>query len=768
MADPKNDGFDNSVMNPDRRQAGIVESIFKGGLGGFLGATAGMGTASIDGVILMDSLFRQGKSVTDALKDASVTRTTLPRLGEATGLPMTEEQAAQGSVDMQGAFAVGGALAPSRGRGGVGGAAGRTAWNTGVNLGVEGVTRATGNDLLGLPLSMVPGMAGRTAREAVIARYSSTLTPDQIKRIQDGTITLGEITNNPAILRQEQSIRTDPSTAGPMRQFDQNAAATIRDQLQSAKPNVSVTTAGSTPAPVTPSKLVGSIYKAYETQINKLDSNIKARADRDYALPNKFVPGNKRWIDPTLIVAEIDQQIASNKGLKQTDETKAIIGGLERLRNDFFDVTTIPAQYDANGYMIKGPQEVKTIKNLTNDELRQQLSQWTQKSYNGDGLFDGVSGDQGKRIAGKILGSYKMAIDDVKASTDPNKYKSPQKMKQNAAINALDNARSNYARGMDRMNTFKERELSRYFGSVENVSQLTSSPEKALMRIEKLGPEEREVALRLLRDNAPEADQLIQGMRAMQWQRMIDKATPTGRSDAAIPFDVNKFLSQMDSADAKLLADMIPDPAQRAEVMNTLVQMRIMARKGDWSIATPGNRSGEVTAALATATGSRAIEASLITRIMDDIQKKVVGPEKLLELVTNPQFRGNSIGERVANFAKAGGNILDQNATDLGRVGRAAQDVLAAPVEEEPITDLPAPPEGLLDTEAQPDLPPPPEGLFDNIGPTPGSNAPSLQVDPAVQAERDGLRKQLLTEELNNAQSPQEAEALQRELARMQ
>ena len=780
-----------SVFDEPNKES-IVSKVFKGAAGGAASTALGLGTASVDGITLMKKMFIEGKSISDALKEATATRDTFKGLNEMTGLPFTREQARdQLGLGAAGAFEIGSALAPTKAPTKIG-AIGRTVGNTGMNLGIESVGDMAGEGTA-MALALVPGFSTRTAREALAAKYAQSLSPQQIERIKNGTITLAEITNDPAMMATQRRLQSDPATAGRFQEFDRNAANTIEQRLQSATPRA---------ANNTPSGIVSSLYKAYEKQTESLKTAKDKLSTRDFDRVKQNIDPDAKIIDAQPIVDRIDKEIEENLALRQTDDVKATVSGLQRLREQFFDlgdpvppeliqermnllearraelevlqkekpttqrslqINTIDRQMEQLATQGERPA---TLRQLSVNEIQAQLSQWSGKMYSGDGLFEGVAPNQAKRIARNIFGSYKDAIDTtMKNTNDPNIRDS---------MVALERARKNYRTSLERIDAFQERELSKYFGSVDNLSALTSKPDAVLDKIAGLSPNERAVAFDIVRRQLPDGDAVIQSLQARQWEKMIAKAQVKGGSDTAPRFDINKFLGEMDKADQRLLIEMIPDPTQRKAVRDTLDEMRIMARRNDWTLTEKGSKPGtEAIGAVAQATGVRTIVASGLLNIINDIKQGIIGPDRMLNMMLNPNFKGNTIGERLENFTKAVTGVVTPTATDLTRAIRPAIDALGDVPEDQATSpsqptdeSLPEPPKGFFEDE----LPAPPKGFFSEDTPTPKmgtTEQQTMRVQPSTQRARDDIRRQILEEELRTETDPTARASIERELKGM-
>lgn len=835
-----------SVFDPEES---LVTRVFKGAAGGVGSAVVGMGAASLDGMALAKRMFVDGMSVSEALSHADFTKRAFKGMESLTGLPTNEADAMSqlgpgGSL----AFILGQSFSPTRGTS-KRSAATKTVGNTGINLGIEGLGNVAGEPTA-MAISMIPGLGNRSAREALASHYAGKLTQDQIDRIKNGTITLAEITNDPGLMATQRRLQADPATAGRFQEFDRNAANVIEGRLQAATPRPTVQTGGGiTPGPTTPSSLVNSIYKAYEKQTENLKKAKEAMAERDFTRVKANIDPDAPILDAQGIVDTIDKQIAENLALKQTDDVKATVAGLQRLRENFFErgaavidplitervqilerkrgellqnaelnnpappelireriqlLTTRRnelAELQANepstqralainsidrqieGFLTNNAttsrdlavntidqqitsllergeatgQRPEALKKLSVNEIQAQLSQWSGKMHTGDGMFEGATPTQSKRIASEIFSAYKNTISEaIKNSPDAN---------IRDALTALETARKNYKTSLDRMDVFQERELSKYFGNVDNVATLASKPDEVMERISKLSPVERQTAFNIVRKNLPDGEQVIQGLRAKQWENMIEQARVKGGSDTSVRFDINKFLGEMDKADERLLLDMIPDPVQRASVRDTLAEMRIMARRNDWSFTEKGSKPGvEAVGAVAQATGVRTVVAGGIVNIMNDIKTGIIGPDRLLNMILHPEFKGRDFGEKALNFTKAVTKVATPTPTDFSRALRPAADMF----NEAPEAVPPAPPPGFFE-EGEDTPPPPPPGFFGETpaAPSPESELATMKVAPETQAQRDQVRKELIAAELQNETDPALRAVLERELGRL-
>lgn len=794
-----------SVFDPPKERS-IVKDVFTGAAGGFASTMLGLGTASVDGMTMMKKMFVEGKSISQALQEATATHETFKGLNQMTGLPFTREQAAQQSLPTAMAFEGGAALAPTRGPT-LGRVLARTAGNTGMNIGIEGVGDLAGEGTA-MALALVPGFGTRTAREALAAQYAAKLTPDQIERIKNGTITLAEITNDPALMATQRRLQADPKTAGRFQDFDRQAATSIESRLEAATARPSIQTGTDMSAgPATPPTLVSSVYKAYEKQTDSLKRAKEAMSKRDFDRVKKNIDPDAPIVNSETIVQKLDEEIAAHEKLKQTDEVKSTITGLKKLRNEFFEQTGITPNENTiekmalledkrnilmddlakatdpkkrNSILLQLNNIDKQIpklqetgepilkrKDLSVNEIQAQLSQWSGKMFSGDGLFEGVSPEAAKRIARNVFNAYGDAIEATKKGTTDGNIAD--------ALTALQTARKNYKTSLDRIDAFQNRELSKYFGSPDNVSALTSKPDAVMEKIASLSPNERQVAFEIIRKQLPDGEAVIQGLRANQWEKMLESARVKGGSDTRVRFDVNKFLGEMDKADERLLLDMIPDPVQRKQVRDTLSEMRIMARRNDWSMTEKGTKPGtEAIGAVAQATGARTIVASGLLNIMNDIKNGIIGPDRLLNMMLHPEFKGNTVGERLNNFTKSVTNVAIPSVTDFTRAMRPAIDELSKEQEVAPPAPTaeelpPPPPEGFF--PPQEELPPPPPaGFFSENTPTPkagNSEQQSMRVQPSTQVMRDDIRRQILEEELRTETNPEARASIQRELSRI-
>jgi hypothetical protein len=750
----------NSVMTGTNEDDSIVGRLFgftKGAVGGVAQTVIGLPAASIDGTIVTAELLR-GATIKEALAKATYTRDTLKDFTARTGLNTNEKDISPGSSEQLG-FILGSSFAPSRG-------IFRTGKNTLVNVGIEGVTDIT-NPLVGLTLSAIPGLGSRSTREVLAQRYSGVLDADKLERIKNGNITLGEITNDPKTIAMENRLRTDPATATQFRQFDAARADQFENRLARAP-------VGASPA-YTPSRIAGDAYRAYEQKINNITAAKKAQADADYKRVTKFVPGSKPIVDSTPIVNQIDRIISENKSLG-TDEAKAVVAGLERLRDNFIVRRKQPDTYDETGYRVSEGKEIIEPKYLSTDDLSKQLSNWSGKMYMGDGLFDKVSGDVSKRLARQMFNSVQEAIETQRLSL--NRQDRPREMD---ALAALERARSNYVKLSDKATSFTERDMAKFFGN-KDFSTVQSKPEQTLKHLAGLSPVERQVAFKILSEQKDVlgnnvGSDLINQFQQYQWNKLIDKSKITGSVADAPKFDIEKFVKNFDKdVDGQMLLELYPDPRSRAEVQALVGEMRtVMNRNLAGAVPGSGRFEGELAGLGAATTGTPYIQSRTLVNFMNDLKNNIIGPERLFELFTNPKAVGDNFNARASSLAQSGINILTPSSTDVGRAGRVMiEQFQNQPQQQEPTIEPSQPALEVPTPSPRRKIPMPP--MDESAAPVRPTNRrvipmpddrETLQIPPGAQKERDAVAIQLMEEELQKAATPEEAARIQREIAAM-
>lgn len=753
-----------SVFDPPKKES-IVDRAFstaKDVAGGVTTSVLGLGASAVDGTKVLYALAR-GATVSQALASATATRETFGAIHQATGLPMNEQQA-----DSPVAFMIGQALSPTKGRG-VAGTAARTTGNTAFNLGIDvagkGIEALGGDSMMALPLAMIPGFGSRAGREALAARYTGKLDDVQIDRIKNGNITLGEITNDPRLIGLENRMRSNPETAGKFQQFEADRAARMEETIRQ----------GATGQRLSPVQTATGAYKAYESVGDSLREARNLQATKDFGRVNQYIDPADRIIDSKPIISKIDEELTNRTKLTMTDENSKVIAGLNRLRDDLIDVKVEKKLVlDPRTQQMELKEIVtRTPKFLTTDEIRQQLSQWTGKTFSGDGIFDNISATESKKIAANMLNSYTQAIENTKkTATDP---------KVIDAMAALETARKNYATQSQRINAFTEREMSKYFGSIDNLANIQSNPQKTIDHLLTLPAEERRVAFDVIGqykdprnitapNTFPDGADILKSLEKTHWDKMVAKGVIPGAAEGAPKFSIDAFLKNLDAdgmKDAAFLADMIPDKARRAEFLKTLAEMRTINNRGSFGAISPESRNLATTAGLAAATGQRTVVAAEGANLLTKLKEAIIGPENLFDFLTNPKFKGRNLQEKAKNFVEAAGRVAVPSAQDASRVQRLTTEALQRPVpegldipldllEQAPVEAPSGSGEGLdIPTELLQPAGPQSEGSWEEI------SARNREAQP----DRDAQRRELLLQEYNNPQAtPEEKAALAREL----
>ncbi len=677
----------------------------------------------------------QGKTVSEALQTPGLSRHAKDKLEELTNLPVSGATPGQ-----EGSYAFGQGALPFplfQAKTGLGVAVSMLSGAAvGGSLSTAGTILFPDNPTAQLMLGLLPAGANAAhgvARELIAAKYRGKLDPALVKNFEKGKLTLGELTGDRNILAQEEFFRSNPKTANMASSYERTRIADLENQLGKlvTKP-VSINTTG----------VAVRAFKAFENHAEAIKKVHKDLTDAEFKAALQAIPSHKRIFDTSLINVAIDDILNQYKGLANTYDTEQIVSQLRRIKAQLVNADGSP-------------------KNMTGPEFQAQLRQWGEKAATGEGLFKDVGISTSKGIASKIFGSFTDTLEQTANNLDIITY-APEVADVAAKLKA---ARANFKARTEALEIEQKKPINQFFKD-RGVADALGDPEKVRNALLNSTGTDRQYLFKILEQNDPE---LATKIRGDLFDRMVQKGYVKGKSDIEPQFSPEQFLKAFDESsfkDATFLADTIPDPKQRALFLQRVGEMRKMASTG---IIIPDNGPKELSGALATATGMRAVESSFLTNSLSHLRNFVVGKEQMFDYLFNPELPGKNGVEKFQNamLKTAKGTLGNQNlfsisagligtykameaARESGMPAEAPKTAQEPPKSEEGIS---IPPEVLDALKGSKEEVVIPDDVLSALKEKPAgadgmvSHEDFPKVSPEEQAQRDAVSRQLIEQE---------------------